>query len=381
MHFFFAAIGLLLIFVVLWDAFETVILPRTITRSLRLTRVFYRVLWRAWSSLVKRVRVGERRTMLLAIFGPFSLLLLFCLWSSLLIFGFALVQFGLHLPTASPSAALNAQAVASFGDYLYESGVTFYTLGYGDVIPRSALGRTIAVLESGTGFGLLAIIVSYLPVIYQAFSRRETTPLLLDARAGSPPTAGALIQRHAQSQMMEAMLPLLEKFEIWSADILESFISYPVLAYYRAQHERLAWLSALTTILDTTALIQASLPDNSPASKALRWQAQLTFALARHVLVDISYLLHVSPTVLVPDRLSQESWRQLCLAASQNEVSLLDDADAWHQLQKFRREYEPFVFGLASFLLLAVPAWSTQSPTRDSWQITAWDAAEQATHF
>src|SRR5918996_6210365 len=86
---------------------------------------------------------------------------------------------------------LNApDGIMTFSTYLYMSGTTFFTLGLGDVTPLAPLGRGFVVVEAGVGFGFLAVVISYLPILYQAFSRREVSISLLDARAGSPSSAG-----------------------------------------------------------------------------------------------------------------------------------------------------------------------------------------------
>src|SRR5207249_4041653 len=131
------------------------------------------------------------------------------------------------------------------------------TLGYGDVVPTGAWGRSLAVAEAGIGFGFLAVVISYLPVLYQAFSRREITISLLDARAGSPPSAGELLRRLAQARSLAGVGPLLVEWERWAAELLESHLSFPVLSYYRSQHDNQSWVGALATVLDTSALLIA----------------------------------------------------------------------------------------------------------------------------
>jgi hypothetical protein len=269
----------------------------------------------------------------------------------------------------------------TLGVYLYNSGITFFTLGYGDVTPQSTLGRVIAMAEAGVGFGVLAIVISYLPVIYQAFSRREVTSLLLDSRAGSPPTGAALLLRYARAGCMEDLTPLLTKFENWSAGLLEAFISYPVLAFYRAQHEQLSWLAALTAILDTCAMLQACVADGAPWRKALRWQAHLTFALARHVLVDLSYLLNAPPDESKSDRVARDKWEQLALQLSEAGGAIATGDRAWQNLEELRSQYEPYLFGLARYLILTVPPWMPENDAADSWQTSAWETVEDVSHF
>src|SRR5262249_18382453 len=143
--------------------------------------------------------------------------------------------------------------------YVYMSGETFFTLGFGDITPSTPLGRVLAVLESGLGFGFLGTVVGYLPTMYAAFAQRETEISLMDARAGSPPTASELLRRAAQGGDAWCT-EVLRTWERWCAQLLEAHISYPQLAYYRSQHSNQSWLGALTTILDSTALLLARAP-------------------------------------------------------------------------------------------------------------------------
>ena len=139
------------------------------------------------------------------------------------------------------------------------------------------------------GFGFLAIVISYLPTLYGAFSQRELNISLLDARAGSPPTAAELLRRHAHFANSDVLTQYLRDWEIWSAQLMESHLSYPVLCYFRSQHDNQSWLAAFTTVLDVSALIIAY------GTGAAKWQAQLTFAISRHAVVDLAEVLRVRP--------------------------------------------------------------------------------------
>src|ERR1700686_1630550 len=210
MKFFAVILGVLLILVVLWEAFETIVLPRRVTRTFRLTKLFYRSTWRPWATLAGVRGPRKKRDSLLSYYGPLSLLLLLGLWACTLVLGFGLLHYGLH------NKLSGAFFASDFGKALYLSGTTFFTLGLGDVLPASPMGRFITVLEAGIGFGFLALVIGYLPVLYQAFSRREVTISLLDARAGSPPSAAQLLLRVAQAEDSAATLaPFLAEWERW----------------------------------------------------------------------------------------------------------------------------------------------------------------------
>src|SRR6185436_16763445 len=275
--------GLLLILIILWDAFETIVLPRRVTRRIRLTGLFYQSIWAPWAMLARSMSSAKSREKYLGFFGPLSLLMLLSMWAAGLIVGYATLHWALETKLNLPNET------GLFGTYLYISGETFFTLGYGDIVPQFPLGRAIAIIEAANGFGLLAIVIGYLPVLYGAFSRREVNISLLDARAGSPSSAAEMLRRHGESGHLHDLNVVLHEWEHWSAELLESHLSYPVLCYFRSQHDNQSWLSSLTTILDTCALVLVGVGDTPT------WQAKLTFAMARHAVVDLAQVFRTMP--------------------------------------------------------------------------------------
>ncbi len=353
--------GLILLLTILWDAFETIILPRRVTRRVRLTRYFYRFTWIPWSAVARRMRAGNRREGFLSFYGPLSLLFLFTVWAVGLILSFALLHW------AAGSAINPPNGVATFATDLYLSGTTFFTLGLGDVVPRTGLARIITVIEAGTGFGVLAIVIAYLPVLYGAFSKREVNISLLDARAGSPPTAAELLRRHGEEQNVESLAQFLRDWEVWAAELMESHLSYPVLCFFRSQHSNQSWLAALTTILDACALII------SCGEGALRWQAQLTFAISRHAVVDLSQVMKVPPRAPATDRLSRDRLAQLRSILQSAGVPVCGASATDVKLGQLRPLYEPYVSGLADRLIMPLPEWALAVGSKDNWRTSAWE--------
>ena len=345
--------GAFLIVLVLWEAFETIIFPRRVTRRMRLTRIFYRVTWHAWKRIVHLMPAGRPSENLLSIYGPLSLIVLLSLWAFTLMLGFGLMHWG---------AAAISENRESFATTLYYSGTTFFTLGLGDVRPLSTFTRLLTVAEAGTGLGFLAIVIGYLPGLNNSFSRREINISLLDARAGSPPTAAEMLHRHNDEYGMESIRELLHEWERWSAELLESHLSYPVLAYFRSQHDNQSWLAALTSILDTSALVMVGLEG------ACSRQAQLTFAMARHAVVDLCLIFGVTPCWPEPDRLTPAQLTNLRsrLLAAGLIPRTGDDADL--KLMELRGMYEPFIFALSAHFRLALPPWVPESAIADNWQ-------------
>ena len=354
-----AVLGVMLLVVVLWDAFEAIILPRRVTHRFRFARFYYRSSWRLWSAAARWVRPDQRRETYLSIFGPLSLLMLLGVWATGMIGGFAMVHGGLGTP-------LNVSGGrAPLSTYLYMSGTTFFTLGLGDVTPLAPPGRALVVVEAGVGFGFLAIVIAYLPVLYQAFSRREVSISLLDARAGSPPTAGELLRRHGQD--MTALDQLLYDWERWSAELLESHLSYPVLGFFRSQHTNQSWLAALTAILDACAVIIAGISDGPTR------QARLTFAMARHAIVDLAQVFVTSLRSLAPDRLPPASLTRMREALAEAGVTLQDGITTDQKLAELRQMYEPYVHALSDYLRMPLPPWFRLTVALDSWQTSAWE--------
>ena len=354
-------IGVIFIFGILRDSFETIVLPRRVSRRSSLSRLFYISSWLVWSSLARKMRPGNRREFYLSYFGPFSLFLLLVIWAVVLVFAFALLHWGFGSALSAPEKQL------TFWTYLYMSGTTFITLGIGDVIPLTGMARFLVTGEAALGFGFLALVIGYVPVIYQAFSRREVEISLLDARAGSPCSATELLRRHFRNQRIEEVIEYLRSWERWSAELLESHLSYPVLTYYRSQHERQSWLAALTTILDVCALFIVGFEGISTTT------VRFTFAIARHSAVDLAQIFGTPPMNTRLNRLSPEDFARMRQALAEVGLTLQHEEDAEKRLYDIRLIYEPFVSALADHLMVNLPPWIPATRMVDDWQTSAWD--------
>jgi hypothetical protein len=350
------------------DAFQTIILPRRPTGRFQLTRLFLLGTWVPWVVMGERAGNNKVREQIYSAYGPLSLLLLLLLWALLLISGFALFYFSLHSPFGDALLQHTANGWAEFGTDLYVSGTTLFTLGLGDVVPHSKAARAVIVFESGVGLGFVALVIGYLPVLYQSFSRREVSVALLDSRAGSPPNAAELLRRHSFEGGQEALTLLLEEWERWAAEILESHISYPILCYYRSQHDTQSWLSALVSILDTCAL-RISVIEGTPSR-----QAQLTFVMARHALVDIGQVFGVQrrrswQRFSEVDRLPSKDFYQLCEALGDNSLRLCGDPAAAQRLKTIRALYEQHALALSDYLRMPLPVWVAPPKLNDQWSL------------
>jgi Ion channel len=352
--------GILCVISALLDAFETVILPRRATGRFRFTRLFFGVTWYPWRALALQVRHARKRETILSFFGPLSLVFLISGWAALLIIGFALIYHAFPMAFTDPRGLQHP-----FLSDLYVSGTTIFTLGLGDVIPRTIAVRALVVMEAGIGLGFVALVIGYFPVLYGAFSRREVNIALLDARAGSPPTAFELIRRHSFEGGSKALVTLLEEWERWSAELLESHISYPLLCFFRSQHTSQSWLSGITAILDACALLIAGVEEDSSR------QAHLTFAMARHALVDLTQIFTRKPVVNAPDRLPLESLRAIYDGLIQSGVRVCSDSASCDRLKELRAMYEGHAEALSDLLAMPLPPFYLEHPKKDNWQSVA----------
>ena len=361
-----AVLGFAVLATTLWDSFATVVIPKTIERRISFSGLFYNVSWNVWQVVAKTLKDGPLRLALLSAYAPITLLLLFMLWAAAMIFGFTLIHFGLH----------SLPAGTGFETYLYFSGETFFTLGYGDMTPKSALNQWISVFEAGTGFMFLALMIGYIPVLYGHFSSREQLIVRLDSRAGSMPSAGEVLRRYAASGAMESLPDLLKEWEDWSSKQLEAYLSYPILAFYRSQHDHQSWLCSLTAILDTCTLIELGFDTQEEWYSKLRFQARATFAMGRHVIVDLAYLLNAAPDFKSPSRLPESSDTELRSMLENAGLKLRKDRQT--VFEQRLRLYEPYCVSIARDCFYTLPGWVPEPGAIDNWEFSAW---EKSGHF
>src|SRR5271165_6292829 len=276
------AVGLLIWCGVLWDGFATIILPRTVTPKRRVSGRFYRWSWRLWAAAGRRIRDPQRRLSFVAVYGPFSIVLLLVLWAGLMIVAFTLIYHGL-----GPRFQAAAGSI-SFGTLLYMSASTFLTLGLGDVTSPDSIARLFILLEAGTGYIFLALMITYMPVLEQAYGAREIGNMLIHSRAGRPPSAAKLLHRYSGTDRSEILRGNLREAERWMAEILQTHLSHPVLAFYRAHHWGRSWLISLTTILDSCALLIAT------SDGLVVAQARITYRMGLTLLKDLTDALSIT---------------------------------------------------------------------------------------
>ena len=358
--------GLLLFVAVASDAFEVMLLPRRVRRRIRPVHIFFKSTWVVWRSIARQFRLARMRDAFLSWYGPLSMVLLLSFWAVGLVISFGLLHWSIGGDSSSQMI---------FTD-MYLSGATFFTLGYGDVVPKTPANKALAVAESGAGLAFIAVTIGYLPVLYQLFSRRESRVIRLDTRAGSPPSVSTLLCRHGEFEAIDELNILLKEWEQWCAELIESHLSYPMLSYYRSQHDNQSWLAAIATILGVCATILTGVRG------VPTFQARITFAMARLATVELCRVFHLRVTRNVDERLGHDSFEEFQSKLLESGLTFSEPDEAEERLSSLRSTYEPYTATLSSHFFLTLPPWISDDSNLDNWQrsrggITARDLIEK----
>jgi hypothetical protein len=356
-------LGGALVALMLLEIFVAFLLPRRVKRDPKLVRTVFAYGWRPWRRIARAMPAQAGDTML-GVYGPLGLVVNLVLWVGVMMLGYACLLWanGSHLAVAG-----HGRRVVDFGNDLYFAAATMTTNGPSNLAAHTSFARAVQVIAAASGLAVLAIVIGYLPSLYQAFSRREATVSQLDARAGSPPSAGRLVIRTAQHGGWPELAEYLGGWEKWTAELMETHLAYPILAYFRSQHVNQNWLSAMCTVLDACVLTIACAPPETIDS------ARFTYAIARHASVDLCYSFHVPPADPPADRLPPDSLRELLAQMQAAGIEPVVDFERVLERVTFMRgHYEPYVNALALRLDLRLPEWLAPEVTTDNWRTTEW---------
>jgi len=347
-----------LIALMLFEFFVSFLLPQRVKREARLSRAVLVALWRAWRFGASHLR-GTGPDTWLGFWGPMGLLTMLATWVVGLIVGFAALQwaFDVHLAPAGGTG---------FVDDLYYSAATFFSAATN--LRTSGGARLIEIAEAVCGYLVIFGVIGYLPALFQAYSRREIAVSQLDPRAGSPSSAGTLLFRSAHRGGWSDLDAYLADWENWAAELMETHLSYPLLAFYRSQHVNQNWLAALVTVMDTSAFAIAVAPERTPS-------AEVTFAIGRHALVDLAYTFRARREDRDFERLDAATFDRLRDKVSNAGLDVAEPEEARAKLGELRELYEPYADALSRRLALTLPAW-VREERMENWRVAAWRTRE-----
>ncbi|MEA2159883.1 MAG: hypothetical protein QOD66_2263 [Solirubrobacteraceae bacterium] len=343
--------------VLLAEFFVVFLLPRRVKRDPRIARGLLRSLWVPWKAIGRRLPKIASDTML-GIFGPFWLLMIL----GVLSVGVILCYWGMQW---AASSHFGGPHPATAAHDLYFSAAAFFSAST-STAPTRGLGQVLQVAEAATGFAVLFISIGYLPALFTAFSRREAAVSRLDPRAGSPPTACALLERSGQRGGWPELDAYLREWEVWTAELMETHLSYPILGYFRSQHVNQNWLAALTTIVDACAYAIAYGPQEAIES------SELTFRIGRHALSDLAFAFRprrMKKGEARPsrDRLTADALSHLRRRLEGSGLHVEESSESRERLDELRGSYEPFAATISDHLALELPDWVPGGEVSEDW--------------
>jgi hypothetical protein len=332
-------VGVALLGAVLFDLFESVVLPRPAIRRLQLARTIIRPMWRVWRWVWLRGTRVERMEGRLAAFGPLSLIMLFAIWGFSLILAYSFMIDAIRGEFRPP--------LSDYSTSFYVSATTLVPLAYGDFVPEQGLARSVIFFESATGVVLAALAITLLFELYGSFRSREESVVALDALAGAPPSAVQLLETSAEKGMDDVQKETFDEWRAWTAMVLESHLAYPLLIYFRSSHDNEAWINSFGAVMDAAALIISSTDHESKGA------ARLMFTVGSHLVEDLTWVLRFK-TAADPI-IEKQEYKAATARLQAAGYKVVDGDEAWEQFARMRSKYASLLNQLAQ-LLSAPPA-------------------------
>lgn len=316
-------IGAVIVLVTIYDVFQSVVMPRPAVGRLRLSFTLIRASWRVWRKVAERPRKLQTRETALAAFAPMMLVALLVIWGFALILGFALIFSGLH-------EGLQPQP-DSFGTALYFSTGRMLAFSVAGIEATGVATRTFTAIEAASGFGLFALVISLLFSLFNSFQRRETAVVALDALAGAPPSGVQLLETCAKDTMPDQLVATFDEWRLWTVDVIESHLSYPLLFYFRSSHDNEAWANSFGAVMDAATLVLSTI-DGGPVG-----HARLMHKVGAHFVADMrDHFRYQGEAVPGVER---EEFNEACVRLEHAGYQLHNQDQAWAHFSDLRSKY------------------------------------------
>jgi hypothetical protein len=331
----------LLVALMLYDLFESVVIPRPSPRLFRIGPLVIRLTWWFWHTLANRQLNTQRRENMLGSYAPFTLLGVLIIWVIGLAVGYGLILYALRTQIHPQPQDL--------GTALYFSSLSLLTLGFGDYVPVGPVARVLVLAEAATGLGTVALVISFLFSLYANFQRREALVITLDASAGAPPSGVALLENARRLGVERNMEQIYDDWMIWSAEVLQSHLAYPILNYFRSSHDDESWISALGAVLDAATLTITTLAD------VPHGHAKLMNQVGGHLVEDLAYYFgfaHEQSPVI-----HKTEFDQACDRLQDAGYKIRDRDTAWAEFSRVRGFYAIPLTQMATYLDIPPAEW------------------------
>jgi hypothetical protein len=332
-------VGLLLLALTFWDLFETIVVPRPTPGWFRIGRYLVRGSWRGLRA-IRDGRPGRSYDRVLGLFAPAATVALLAVWLVALILGYGLVLFALRdeLRPTPPD----------LGSTLYFAATSVLTLGFGDIVAVGGPARVVIATAAISGLGVVALVVTFLFSLYGSYQRREIQVVILQAAAGAPPSAVALLESYAHLHLVERLSELFLEWERWAVEVLDSHVAFPLLGFFRSSHDNLSWISALGTVLDAASLVLTTI-DGVP-----RGEAKLFKRVGTHLVEDIFNLGFRTGEPTILDR---SAFDAACDRLQQAGYALVARDEAWPAFEAARATYAPRLEAMARYWATPATSW------------------------
>jgi hypothetical protein len=343
------SLGILLVVAVVWDLFETIVVPRPTPGLFRIGRYVVRGSWRIVRAAGRR-RDGRTHDTLLGLFGPAATFALLVVWLTTLIVGYGLILFALRdqlLPVPS-----------DLGTTTYFAASSVLTLGFGDIVALGPAARVVVIVAAASGLGVVALVVTFLFSLYGSYQRREVQVVTLQAAAGAPPSAVALLKTYARLDLVNRLPDFFVEWERWAAEVLDTHVAYPLLGFFRSSHDNLSWISALGTVLDAASLVTTTIRG------VPRGEAELFRRVGEHLLEDVTNLgfragVLVSPAEAEATRtgLDRAAFDEACGRLARAGYDLVPADEAWQGFEAARAAYAGRLEAAAAYWATPTNSW------------------------
>ena len=332
-------LGLLLLALTFWDLFETVVVPRPTPGWFRISRYLVRGAWRGLRTL-RDGQPGRSYDRVLGLFAPAATVALLAVWLVALIVGYGLVLFALRdeLRPVPPD----------LGSTLYFAATSVLTLGFGDIVAIGGPARVVIATAAISGLGVVALVVTFLFSLYASYQRREIQVVALQAAAGAPPSAVALLESYAHLHLVGRLPDLFLEWQRWAVEVLDSHVAYPLLGFFRSSHDNLSWISALGTVLDAASLVLTTIDD------VPRGEAKLFKRVGAHLVEDI---FNLGFRTGEPSTLDRSAFDAACDRLEAAGYALMARDEAWPAFEAARATYALRLEAMARYWATPATSW------------------------
>lgn len=343
-------LGFIIVVSTLGSALKTFVVPRSVNTWL--TRTVFLLVWLIFKPWLSLLSTYEKRDSLMALYAPLSILILPLVWFTCVLIGYMGMFWAL--------------GIQPWTEAFFVSGSSLLTLGFAPLQTTPTIA--LAFTEATIGLGLMALVIAYLPTMYSAFARRETTVALLEVRAGSPPSPIKLIARAHRINTLDNLTELWTNWELWFTDIEESHTTFGPLALFRSPQANRSWITSAGVILDSAALMLSTV--ETPANPRAALCIRSGYVALRQIASFFGITHQANPRPDTPISITRQEFDQACQDLTAQGIPLKPNLDqAWQDFRGWRINYDDVLIALANLTMAPPVLWVSDPPRRHAVKI------------